>query len=95
MARPSMRRFFVQISVLWSAVLLTNAGFVFWLLLTSSLRAFVIERTIVSWALTAAAIGFSVLWFLRTMRRNDTAVRWGSATAAAPGLSSAANDGTA
>lgn len=82
LARPAVRRFFLHISVLWGGVLLTNAAFVFWLLLTSSLRAFVIERTASSWLLTALAIGGSIAWFLRAMRREGLHVRWGSAPAA-------------
>jgi hypothetical protein len=78
MSRPLVRRFFIQISMLWAAVLLANAGVVLWLLVTSSLRAFVVERTMVSWTLTVAAIVVSTLWFLRTMRRSGIAVRWGA-----------------
>lgn len=77
LARPAVRRFFVHISLLWSVVLLSNATFVLWLLLTSSLRAFVLERTIFTWSLTAVAVGVSVLWFLGAMRRTGIAVRWG------------------
>jgi hypothetical protein len=79
MARPPVRRFFLQISVLWAAVLLANAGVVLWLLLTSSLRAFVLERTVFSWSLTIVAIAVSVLWFVRTMRRTGIHVRFGGA----------------
>lgn len=75
--RPSMRRFFLQISILWALVLLANTGFVLYLLLTSSVSAFVVERTATSWVLTAAGVVFSVLWFRRTMRRDGVRVRWG------------------
>lgn len=78
-ARPAVRRFFLQISVLWGVVLLSNAGFVLWLLLTSSLKAFVLERTASSWAMTALAIAFSIGWFIRAMRREGLHLRWGSA----------------
>ncbi len=44
LARPLVHRFFVRISVLWATVLLLNALFVLWLLVTSSLHAFVLER---------------------------------------------------
>lgn len=77
LARPPVRRFFLQLSVLWSAVLLANAGVVLWLLLTSSLRAFLLERTVFTWALTVVAIVVSVLWFVRTMRRTGIHVRFG------------------
>lgn len=77
LARPAMRRFFIQISLLWAFALLTNAGFVTWLLFTSSLKAFVIERTLVSWVLTGSAVALSVGWFVRSMRRSNIVVRWG------------------
>ena len=77
MRRPSVRRFFVQVSLLWAVVLLVNAGFVLWLLVTSSLHAFVVERALVNWALTGAGIVASVAWFMRSMRRDGIAVRWG------------------
>lgn len=76
--RPAMRRFFLQLSVLWASVLLVNTGFVLWLLFTSSVSAFVLERTAASWSLTAAGILVSVLWFRRTMRRDGVRVRWGA-----------------
>ncbi len=76
-ARPAVRRFFVQISLLWAVVLLSNAGFVMWLLFSSSLHAFVVERTAVSWTLTGVGIVVSTAWFVRTMRRDGIAVRFG------------------
>ena len=54
LSRPCIRRFFIRISLLWATVLMLNAGIVLWLLLSSSLRAFVLERTAVTWSLTAA-----------------------------------------
>jgi hypothetical protein len=84
LARPAVRRFFLQISVLWGGVLLANAGLVFWLLLTSSLKAFVLERTATSWTLTVLAVAGSTAWFLRTIRREGLQVRWGSKRAATP-----------
>jgi hypothetical protein len=78
MGRPHVRRFFVRVSFLWSVVLLVNSGFVLWLLVASSLHAFVIERTAVTWALTGGGIVLSTLWFVRTMRRAGVAVRFGA-----------------
>jgi hypothetical protein len=54
-----------------------NAGIVFWLLLSSSLRAFVLERTAVTWSLTIAAIFLSVTRFVAAMRRDGVTVEWG------------------
>ena len=56
LARPLVRRFFIRISLLWATVLLLNAGIVLWLLLSSSLHAFVLERSAVTYGLTALAI---------------------------------------
>ncbi len=80
MGRPHVRRFFVRVSFLWSVVLLVNAGFVLWLLVASSLHAFVIERTAVTWALTGGGIAFSTLWFVRMMRKAGVTVRFGAFT---------------
>jgi hypothetical protein len=77
LARPLVQRFFVRISLLWATVLMLNAGIVLWLLLSSSLRAFVLERTAVTWALTAVAIFFSITRFIAVMRRDGVTVKWG------------------
>jgi uncharacterized membrane protein len=81
MARPHVRRFFVRVSLLWSVVLLVNAGFVLWLLFASSLHAFLIERTLVTWALTGGGTALSILWFVRTMRTSGISVRFGGTPA--------------
>ncbi len=84
MGRPHVRRFFVRVSFLWSLVLLVNSGFVLWLLLASSLHAFVIERTLVTWVLMGGGIVLSTLWFVKTMRRAGIAVRFGAIGAPEP-----------
>jgi hypothetical protein len=84
MRRPLVRRFFIRISVLWATVLMLNAGFVFWLLVTSSLRSFVLERSAVTYGLTAVAIFFSITRFVATMRRDHVKVEWASAKSLAP-----------
>lgn len=76
LVHPLTRRVFGEISLLWAAVMLTNAGVVTWFLFTSSLHAFVIERTATSWVLTVAAIGLSILHFTRRMRRGGITLRW-------------------
>ncbi|HVC24390.1 MAG TPA: VC0807 family protein [Acidimicrobiales bacterium] len=75
--QPIVHRFFVRISLVWAFALLANAGVVLWLLLTSSVGAFVLERTAVSWGLTTAAIVWSIVGFTRVMRRGGRAVEWG------------------
>ena len=77
LARPRVRQFFIRISLLWATVLMLNAGIVLWLLLSSSLKAFVLERTAVTWSLTAVAIFFSITRFIAAMRRDGIVVEWG------------------
>ena len=76
LARPRVHRFFVRISLLWATVLMLNAGIVLWLLISSSLRTFVLERTAVTWALTALAVFLSITRFVATMRRDGVTVEW-------------------
>jgi hypothetical protein len=83
LARPLVRRFFVRISVLWATVLLINAGFVLWLLVTSSLHAFVLERAAVTYSLTACAIYLSIRQFVVMMRGDGITVQWGASSDAA------------
>jgi hypothetical protein len=78
LARPLVHRFFVRISVLWATVLLLNAGFVLWLLLTSSLHAFVLERAGVTYTMTALAIYLSIRQFVVMMRGDGITVQWGA-----------------
>ncbi|HWD24581.1 MAG TPA: VC0807 family protein [Acidimicrobiales bacterium] len=77
LARPRVQGFFVRVSLLWAAVLLVNTGFALWLLLSSSLKTFALERTAMSWTLTAVAIGCSIFGFTATMRRDGFKVQWG------------------
>jgi ABC-type sugar transport system permease subunit len=82
--RDFLRRFFLRVSWLWAVVLTTQAGFVLLLLLRTSIRAFVIERTVVSSVLVAGGVVLSVLWFVRAMRQHGIAVRFSSALHLAP-----------
>jgi hypothetical protein len=79
LARPRVQKFFVQISVVWAAVLLLNAGLVLWMLLSSSLKMFILERTAATWSLTAIAIAISIFGFTAAMRSDDVTVHWGKA----------------
>ena len=76
LARPRVHRFFVRISVLWATVLMVNTGIVAWLLLSSSLKAFVLERTAITWGLTALAIVLSITRFTAAMRHDGITVGW-------------------
>ena len=80
-ARPFVRRFFLRLSMLWFVVLATQAGFVMWLLLASSVRTFVVERSLVSAVLTVGGIVLSTLWFVRVMRGAGLTVRFSGALA--------------
>ncbi len=80
-ARPFVRRFFLRLSLLWFVVLATQAGFVMWLLLASSVRTFVVERSLVSAVLTVGGIVLSTLWFVRVMRGAGLTVRFSGALA--------------
>ena len=75
--RPRVQRFFVQVSLLWAGVLIANTGIVLWLLLSSSLATFVLERTGVAWTLTAFAVVCSILGFTAAMRKDGVTVQWG------------------
>jgi len=77
--RPPVKRFFIRISVMWATVLMLNAGLVFWLLVSSSLGSFVLERSAVTYGLTAMAIFFSITRFVAMMRRDHITVEWASA----------------
>jgi hypothetical protein len=87
-ARPFVRRFFLRLSLLWFVVLATQAGFILWLLLASSVRTFVVERSLVSAVLTVGGIVLSTLWFVRVMRTAGLTVRFSGALESTPAPSS-------
>jgi hypothetical protein len=87
-ARPFVRRFFMRLSLLWFVVLATQAGFIMWLLLASSVRTFVVERSLVSAVLTVGGIVLSTLWFVRVMRSAGLTVRFSGALTSTPPTSS-------
>jgi hypothetical protein len=66
-----VRRFFQQISLLWSMVLLANTAVSLWLLLSQSIADFLWLRTTIGMSLGAAAVGISVLGFRRCLRHVD------------------------
>lgn len=70
LAHAPVRRFFLQISLLWAFTQLANATVTLWLLLSQSLATFLVAKTLVSWGLTGGAILISTLWFRRSMRRH-------------------------
>src|SRR5919198_648595 len=92
LANSPVRRFFLQISLLWAFTQLANATVTLWLLLSQSLATFLVAKTLVSWGLTGGAILVSTLWFRRSMRRHGVLAPRSAAPAPtpAPAASSAA-----
>jgi uncharacterized protein DUF3159 len=74
MANRHVRRFFLQISLLWGFMQLLNAAVTVWLLTSQSLTTFLVAKTAISWTITLSAISFSVVWFHRSMARNGIVV---------------------
>lgn len=77
-ARPSVRRFFLRVSLLWTFVMFSNASLTLWLLLSRSLGAFVMLKTAVTIGVTGSAILLSILWFRRSLKGEGVAIRWGA-----------------
>lgn len=76
MGDPHFRRFFLGISLFWGVTQLLNAAVTLWLLVSQSVSTYVVTRTAMSWTLTAAGIGISILWFARVLRhRQEHALR--------------------
>jgi intracellular septation protein A len=71
MSDAHFRRFFLGLSFLWGAAQLLNASVTLWLLVSQSVGTYVIARTVMSWSLTAAVIGISVVWFTRVIRSRE------------------------
>ncbi len=71
MGDPHFRRFFLGISLFWGVTQLLNAAVTLWLLVSQSVSTYVVTRTAMSWTLTAAGIGISILWFARVLRRRQ------------------------
>jgi hypothetical protein len=69
LAHASVRRFFLQITLLWAFTQIANATVTLWLLFSQSLATFLVAKTLVSWGLTGSAIAVSTIWFHRSMRR--------------------------
>ena len=70
LAQAPVRRFFLQITLLWAFTQLANAAVTLWLLFSQSLATFLVAKTLVSWGLTGTAIVVSTIWFHRSMRRH-------------------------
>lgn len=75
-AHHRVRRFFLQISLLWALVYLVNGAATLALLLTSSVGTFLVMKTLASTLLTVTAVAVSFLWFRRSLRQEGVVLRW-------------------
>ena len=69
--RPVIRRFFVQISVVWALVMLANACGSVLLLVSEPVATYLAAKTGVSAGATAAGVAVSFWWFKRTIHRHN------------------------
>ena len=74
--RPFVRRFFLRISLLWTAAFLTNAVLGLWFLLSESVGNFVLLKSTVPLVVSGAAIALSIFSFRRVLRGEGIALRW-------------------
>lgn len=72
---PRVRHFFHKVSILWSSVFLVSGGFTLWMLARASLANYMVVGTTASYGLVVAAIGISLVWFRRTLRREGIQLR--------------------
>jgi hypothetical protein len=70
MANAHVRRFFIQISVLWALTGFLNASIALWLQFSQSVGTFVLAKSLASAGITICAIALSVVWFKRSMTRH-------------------------
>jgi hypothetical protein len=70
MANKHVRRFFLQISLLWAFIGFLNASVALWLQFSQSLGTFVLAKSLTSAGITVTAIAISVFWFTRSMTRH-------------------------
>jgi hypothetical protein len=70
MANAHVRRFFLQISLLWAITGFLNASVALWLQFSQSVGTFVLAKSLASAGITVLAIAISVVWFKRSMTRH-------------------------
>ena len=68
-SRRGVQRLFRNLTLFWSAVLLTHAAITLTLLLTVSVDTFVLVKTMSGPGLTIAAVTLTVVWSMRVARR--------------------------
>ena len=70
MANAHVRRFFLQISLLWAVTGFLNASVALYLQFSQSVGTFVLAKSLVSAGITVSAIALSVVWFKKSMTRH-------------------------
>jgi hypothetical protein len=70
MANAHVRRFFLQISLLWAVTGFLNASVALYLQFSQSVGTFVLAKSLMSAGITVSAIALSVVWFKRSMTRH-------------------------
>jgi hypothetical protein len=68
-ARPRIRKVFVQITVIWALVNLINAAGALLLLVSQPIATYLVAKTGMSAAVTGLGVLLSVWWFKRALRR--------------------------
>jgi hypothetical protein len=69
-------RFFTRLSLVWSATYLINAAGTVWLLTNSSVGSFIVMKSVLSPAVTAAAVVISYVIFRWTVRHHNVRIHW-------------------
>src|SRR4029077_6779981 len=75
-SHPGVRRFFSRLTLLWVFVQLGNAAITITLLLSLSVRSYVVTRMLLSFGVTGGAVAVSAWWFMRSMRRQGVTVSY-------------------
>lgn len=76
-ARPRFAQFFVRLTILWAFVCAANGLGTLFLLLHSSLGAFIALRPVFSYGLVAVGTLVSYLWFRTAMRGERVHIKFG------------------
>jgi len=74
--QPFVRKFFLRVSLLWTFVFLSNATLTLWLLLTYSVKSFVLLKTAASLFAIGTAIVVSTMWFRRALHGEGFSLHW-------------------
>ncbi len=75
-SRPCIRRYFTQITILWSLLLVGHALLGVWLVFTVSVETYVLVKTILNVAVKGGAILLSIVMFRRLLRRRGFAITY-------------------